>query len=51
MEVLRDLVFNKAQLALTPCAWFDKVHAQFMRMNIALPLSKLEQAFSRLKTH
>ncbi|GAA4278656.1 MalY/PatB family protein [Aquimarina mytili] len=47
---LKDLVFNKAQLALTPGAWFDDNHQNFMRINIASPLSKLQDAFTNLKT-
>jgi len=49
-EALNDLVFSKSKLALTPGTWFDKDHSQFMRMNIASPLSKLKEAFSQLKT-
>lgn len=49
-EALKDLMFIKAKLALTPGEWFDKEHSQFMRINIASPLPKLQQAFSQLKT-
>ena len=48
-EELKNLIFTKAKLALTPGTWFDENHTQFMRMNIASPLSKLEEAFSQLK--
>ncbi|MEX0275569.1 MAG: MalY/PatB family protein [Flavobacteriaceae bacterium] len=48
-EVLDDLVFTKAKLALTPGRWFCNDHAQFMRMNIASPLPKLQKAFQQLK--
>ncbi len=46
---LKDFIFNKAQLALTPGTWFDKDHPQCMRMNIASPLPKLKEAFLQLK--
>ncbi len=48
-EALKNLVFNNAKLALTPGSWFDKNHAKFMRMNIASPLPKIQQAFYKLK--
>ena len=48
-EALNDLVFSKSKLALTPGMWFDKDHSQFMRMNIATPLSQLKDALSKLK--
>ena len=40
---------NQAKLALTPGDWFEGSHTQFMRMNIASPLSKIKQAFQQLK--
>ncbi len=49
-EELKDIVFNKAKLALTPGTWFDTDHTQFMRMNIASPLSVIKKAFYQLKT-
>ena len=48
--VLNQLLVNKAKLALTPGSWFDKNHTQFMRMNIAAPLAKIQRAFYQLKT-
>ncbi len=49
-EALKQLIFEKAKLALAPGTWFDKNHSQFMRMNIASPLSKIKEAFYQLKT-
>ena len=49
-EALKRLIFNKAKLALAPGVWFDKDHSQFMRMNIASPLSKIQEAFYQLKS-
>lgn len=46
---LKHLVVHQAKLALTPGDWFESSHTQFMRMNIASPLSKIQQAFSQLK--
>ena len=40
---------NQAKLALTPGDWFEGSHTQFMRMNVASPLSKIQQAFHQLK--
>ena len=49
-EALKELFFHKAKLAFTPGAWFDANHTQFMRMNIASPLSVIQEAFYTLKT-
>lgn len=46
---LKHLVVNQAKLALAPGDWFESSHTQFMRMNIASPLSKIQQAFYQLK--
>ncbi len=46
---LKHLVVNQAKLALTPGDWFESSHTQFMRMNVASPLSKIQQAFHQLK--
>ena len=46
---LKHLVVNQAKLALTPGDWFEPSHTQFMRMNMASPLSKIKQAFYQLK--
>ncbi|TXN38293.1 aminotransferase class I/II-fold pyridoxal phosphate-dependent enzyme [Flagellimonas hymeniacidonis] len=46
---LKHLVVNQAKLALTPGDCFEGSHTQFMRMNVASPLSKIQQAFRQLK--
>ncbi|ALJ03968.1 aspartate aminotransferase [Pseudalgibacter alginicilyticus] len=46
---LKHLVVMQAKLALAPGDWFESTHTQFMRMNIASPLSKIQQAFYQLK--
>lgn len=46
---LKHLMVNQAKLALTPGDWFEGSHTQYMRMNIASPLSKIQQAFHQLK--
>ncbi len=46
---LKHLIVNQAKLALTPGDWFENSHTQFMRMNVASPLSKIQQAFYQLK--
>jgi cystathionine beta-lyase len=48
-NALTELVFKKAKLGLAPGAWFDQNHSQFMRMNIASPLSNIQDAFKQLK--
>ena len=48
-DELKKLVTKQAKLALTPGSWFDENHTQFMRMNIASPLSKIQKAFYQLK--
>ncbi|WP_299887042.1 MalY/PatB family protein [uncultured Lacinutrix sp.] len=48
-KALKHLVINQAKLALTPGDWFEKSHTQFMRMNVASPLEKIQQAFYQLK--
>ncbi|WP_298516195.1 MalY/PatB family protein [uncultured Kordia sp.] len=49
-EALKELFFHKAKLAFTPGSWFDANHSQYMRMNIASPLSVIKDAFQQLKT-
>ncbi len=46
---LKHLTVNQAKLALTPGNWFEGSHTQYMRMNVASPLSKIQQAFHQLK--
>lgn len=46
---LNRLIVDGAKLALTPGAWFGGEHQQFMRINIASPLSEIQQAFESLK--
>ncbi|WP_452218666.1 MalY/PatB family protein [Lacinutrix undariae] len=46
---LKHLVVHQAKLALTPGDWFETSHTQFMRMNVASPLAKIQQAFHQLK--
>ncbi|MEM8510460.1 MAG: PatB family C-S lyase [Bacteroidota bacterium] len=46
---LRHLIIKQAKLALTPGEWFEPDHPQFMRMNIASPLEKIQRAFYQLK--
>lgn len=46
---LKHLVVKQAKLALTPGDWFESSHTQFMRMNVASPLSKIQQAFHQFK--
>ena len=48
-DTLKKLVTKKAKLALTPGSWFCENHDQFMRMNIASPMSKIQEAFYQLK--
>ncbi|MEM7368138.1 MAG: PatB family C-S lyase [Bacteroidota bacterium] len=48
-EELNSLLIDKARLALTPGSWFGKESSLFMRMNIASPLSSIQQAFEQLK--
>lgn len=48
-KALKHVIVNQAKLALTPGDWFEGSHTQFMRMNIASPLSKIKQAFNQLK--
>ena len=46
---LNQLLVEKAKLGLTPGNWFGKEGSLFMRMNIASPLSKIQQAFRQLR--
>lgn len=48
-EGLKHLLINKAKLALTPGSWFGGDHSQFMRINMASPLVKIQEAFYQLK--
>lgn len=47
-EALRSLVFDKAGMGLTPGSWFGTGSDQFLRMNIASPLAKIQSSFGRL---
>lgn len=47
---LNKLIVNQAKLALTPGLWFGEGHNQFIRINIASPLSDIKQAFAQLKS-
>ncbi len=46
---LKYLLIHKAKLALTPGSWFGGSHSQFMRINIASPFAKIQEAFYQLK--
>ncbi len=48
-KVLNQLLVQQAKLALTPGSWFGDDATQFMRMNIAAPLAKIQRAFYQLK--
>lgn len=48
-ENLKLFLTKDAKLALTPGSWFGGNHSQFMRINIASPLSEVRQAFLQLK--
>lgn len=48
-EALKELLINKAKLGLAPGSWFDQDSPLCMRMNIASPLSKIQNAFERLE--
>lgn len=45
---LNDLLVNKAQIALAPGLWFGKNGRGFMRMNIASPLHKIQEAIKAI---
>ncbi|APD08150.1 cystathionine beta-lyase [Flavobacteriaceae bacterium UJ101] len=49
-DELKDFLVKKAKLGFAPGSWFDQNYGQFMRMNIASPLIKIQNAFKRLKT-
>ncbi|UMB61209.1 PatB family C-S lyase [Lutibacter sp. A80] len=46
---LKHLIMQQAKLGLAPGDWFESNHTQFMRMNIASPLTKIKQSFYQLK--
>lgn len=46
---LNKLMVHGAKLALTPGTWFGNNSTNFMRMNIALPLAKIQRAFYQIK--
>ncbi|GAA4303897.1 MalY/PatB family protein [Aestuariibaculum suncheonense] len=46
---LKALVFNKAKVGLALGSTFGADYELFMRMNIASPLAKIQQAFQRIK--
>ena len=48
-DTLNKLMVHSAKLALTPGTWFGSNGSQFMRMNIASPLAKIQRAFYQLK--
>lgn len=48
-DALSELMVDSAKLALTPGTWFGSDATQFMRMNIASPLAKIQQAFYQIK--
>ncbi|KEI69510.1 aspartate aminotransferase [Endozoicomonas elysicola] len=47
-EELKSLVFHKAGMGLTPGSWFGAGSDQFLRMNIASPLARIQDSFERL---
>ncbi len=47
-EGLNTLLIDKAKIGLAPGHWFGRSGFGFMRMNIASPLSKIQDAFKRL---
>lgn len=49
-EELNRLMVDSANLALAPGTWFGNKDSQFMRMTIASPLEKIQQAFYQIKT-
>ncbi|MEM6686961.1 MAG: PatB family C-S lyase [Bacteroidota bacterium] len=49
-DALKVLLFEKAKLGFAPGSWFGEECGQFMRMNIASPLSVIQSAFYQLKT-
>lgn len=48
-DALSELMVHSAKLALTPGTWFGSNGSQFMRMNIASPLAKIQRAFYLMK--
>lgn len=48
-DALNKLIVHGAKLALTPGTWFGANGTSFMRMNIASPKAKIQQAFYQLK--
>lgn len=48
-DELKQVLTEKAHLALTPGSWFGGGHAQYMRMNIAAPLLEIQEAFNLVK--
>lgn len=48
-DELNQLMIHSAKLALTPGTWFGSNGSQFMRMNIASPLAKIQRAFYQIK--
>lgn len=48
-DTISALMVHKAKLALTPGIWFSNNGSQFMRINIASPLAKIQQAFYQMK--
>ncbi|MBD0832772.1 MalY/PatB family protein [Aestuariibaculum sediminum] len=48
-DELKELMFKNAKLGLAPGYWFGDQYNLFMRMNIASPKQKIEDAFKTLK--
>lgn len=48
-EELKTRLVNDAKIALTPGSWFGEENAYYFRMNIASPLSKIQDAFRNIK--
>ena len=48
-EALKNIIFEKAKIGLTPGEWFGAGYDQFMRMNIASPRIVIQEAFKTLR--
>ena len=48
-DALKALVFEQAEMGLTPGTWFGADSVQFMRINIASPREKIKDSFNKLK--
>ncbi len=47
-DEIQSTLVHEARLALTPGQWFDEHSSTFMRMNIAVPLSRVKIALERM---